>query len=228
MVQRTFSWKKHLAAFLITCLLFVIGFMIGLRVSDYRLTLLQELNAEQRADFESLQLQYAYLSTSNTSCVALQNALENSVSQLEDSRVKLEQYLEASSTPTAFMLEKREYMLAEIRYWLLTGQTEKACGKDHVRILFFYQDDDTCQDCSAQGYILTSLKDTFKEKLLIFSLDATSDEPMVEIIKDVYNVSTTPGIVVDEEVFSGLVLKEDLFTTICSHFAEPSYPCPVS
>ena len=225
MIQRTFSWKKHLAAFVITCLLFVIGLMIGLNVSDYRLALLQEFTAQQRADFESLQLQYAYLSTSNTSCVALQNALENSVTQLEDARVKLEQYLRASATPTAFLLEKREYMLAEIRYWLLAGQTEHACGKDHVRVLFFYQDDDACSDCSAQGYILTSLKDTFDEKLLIFSLDATSGEPMVRIIRDVYNITMAPSIVVDEEVFSGLTIEKDLFDTICSHFTTPLAPC---
>ncbi len=225
MVERTFSWKKHLAAFVITCLLFVIGLMIGLRVSDYRLALLQDFTAQQRADFESLQLQYAYLSASNTSCVALQNALENSVAQLEEARVKLEQYLQASSDPGEFLLEKREYMLAEIRYWLLARETEEACGKESVRVLYFYEDDDLCDRCSTQGYILTSLKDRLQDKLLVFSLDAQSDEPMVEIIKGVYNITSVPSLVVDEELRDGFVTEDDLLTVICSHFVEMPGPC---
>ena len=218
MVDRTIYWKKHFVALFITIILFVIGLLIGLKVSDTRLITLQEFNEQQKADFESLQLQYAYLTTSNGSCVVFKKALDQSVDNLETARIKLESYMQASTNPENFISQKRSYMLAEIRYWLLTRETRKACGKDSVDVLFFYQDDENCQKCSTQGYILTSLKDTFKDKLLIFSLDASSEEPMVSIIKNVYNVTSTPSVVVDGQVIDHFTEEGELHNAICTKF----------
>ena len=224
-VDRTFYWKKHFVALVITCLLFVIGLLIGLKISDSRLSLLQQFSEQQKADFESLQLQYAYLTTTNGSCTAFKKALDQSVGNLENARIKLENYLQTSANPENFMTEKRTYMLAEIRYWLLAREAEKACGKDSVYILFFYQEDEACGQCSTQGYVLTSLKDSFGDKLLVFSLDAASDEPMVSLMKNVYNITETPSVVVDDEAKSGFLEEDTLLMLICSHFTEKSLPC---
>jgi hypothetical protein len=218
MVARNIFWKKHIAAFVITFLIFVIGLLIGLKISDSRLTLLEDFNQQQRSDFESLQLQYAYLTSSNGSCSAFEETLGESVSDLENARIKMENYLQSSYDSDDFLDEKRDYMLAEIRYWMLARQTEIACGKHSVNILYFYESDDVCSKCSTQGYVLTSLKDKFKDKLLVFSLDASSDEPMVKIIKNVYNLEDTPSIVIDDEVISGFTSEDQLISLICLHF----------
>ena len=217
-VDRTIYWKKHIAALVITCLLFVIGLLIGVKISDSRLGVLQEFGEQQKADFESLQLQYAYLASSNGSCAAFSKALEQGVTNLENARIKLENYIQASVDQTEFLAQKRVYMLAEIRYWLLAREAQKACGKNNVKVLFFYDDDETCDQCSTQGYVLTSLKDTFKDKLLIFSLDATNDEPMVDILKRVYNINMTPSVVVDEKMMPGFTAEDELFKMICTDF----------
>lgn len=225
MVDRTIYWKKHFVALFITIILFVVGLLIGLKVSDTRLIAIQEFNEQQKADFESLQLQYAYLSASNGSCVAFKKTLDQSVENLETARIKLENYLQASANPGDFLSQKRAYMLAEIRYWLLAREAEKACGKDSVNLLFFYRDDDNCPQCSTQGYILTSQKDTFKDKLLVFSLDAGSEEPMVNIIKKVYNITDAPGVVVDDKIVDHFIDEDSLQAIICSKFSHPLGPC---
>lgn len=224
-VDRAIYWRKHVLALVITCLLFVIGLLIGLKVSDSRLELLQGLAEQQKADFESLQLQYAYLTASNGSCLVFRRALDQSVNNLETARIKLENYIQTSPETTGFLVEKRTYMLAEIRYWLLAREAEKSCGKDSVNVLFFYENDDMCGQCSTQGYVLTSLKNIFKEKLLIFSLDGSSGEPMVQIIKGAYNITTTPSVVVDNEVVGGFVIEDDLTDLICLHFPVPPSSC---
>ncbi len=218
MIDRKIYWKKHIAAFFITLFIFLIGLLIGLRISNSRLDLLQSFSEKQRADFESLQLQYVYLTTTNGSCTALRKALEESVNNLENARIKLENYLQSAYESERFLDEKRKYMLAEIRYWLLARQTENSCGKDSVSVLYFYEEDDKCGKCSTQGYILTSLKDKFKDKLLIFSLDASSEEAMVKIIKNVYNINEVPSLVVDDDVVRGFILEDDLFRVICRKF----------
>lgn len=224
-VDRKIYWGKHVAAFVITCLLFVVGLLIGLNLSDSRLGLLQDFSEQQKADFESLQLQYAYLSASNSSCPAFKNALEQSVGSLENARIKLENYLQTSVNAESFLVQKRAYMLAEIRYWLLAREAEKACGKDSVNVLFFYEEDASCDRCSTQGYVLTSLKETFQNNLLVFSLDVESDEPMVRIITNVYNITSTPSVVVDDEPLRGFVEEDQLFAKICSHFMQGHPAC---
>ena len=185
MVERKIYWKQHLIALVITIIIFSIGILLGVQLTETRVTELQEKNQEQQADYESLQLQYAFLTNQpkNTSCTAFSKALERNVYDLENTRIKVEQYLQNDNSQAGLQQLKRAYSLAEIRYWLLAEQAQEQCNNNIVNILYFYQRDDICDSCSTQGYILTDLKDTFKEKLLIFSFDLDLEEPLIDIFQ---------------------------------------------
>ena len=218
-VDRKVYVKKHLAALAITLIVFTIGVMIGLQVSDSRITAITNTARLQRAQFESLQLQYTFINTAqNASCAAFKTALDQNVYTLENARTKLESYIEDNQEEQEFAIAKREYMITELRYWLLAKQAEKMCGDEAVSVLFFYRRNQICGDCGTQGVILTYLKEMFKDKLLVFSLDADVDDPLITIIKGTYNITETPSIVVEEKVFEGFVEREVLREEICRNF----------
>ncbi|MDO8555745.1 MAG: hypothetical protein Q7R96_01050 [Nanoarchaeota archaeon] len=227
MVDRTIHWKKHLLALFITAVIFGIGIIIGIQLTDTRINTIKALNEHQQADFESLQLQYLYLNSQrgNQTCIALTKTLEENVYDLENARIKVENYLQNSDDKEELELIKRSYTLAEIRYWLLHEQTKQRCSSEAVALLYFYQQEPLCNDCSAQGYILTALKEQFKEKLLIFSIDENTEEPMVDILKKVYNISETPTLIIEEKSYPGIQTMEQLQPLLCKHYKNEE-ECP--
>ncbi|MAG78450.1 hypothetical protein CL616_03735 [archaeon] len=225
--MRRISRNKYIVALIITLAVFVIGVLIGILVTEKRTEFLELSGREQRIDFDSLQLQYLYLTTLSDECSAVNKALEGSINRLEQTRVKLEDYIAQSFTDNKdFSLTKREYMLAEMRYWLLALQTKELCKGDTVSLLYFYSNIKECDECDSQGLILTYLKNKFKDKLLIFSLDSDFiEEPVLEIFKEDYNIEEVPTIIIEDQKFEGLTTKEELEKVICSYYEDKPGEC---
>lgn len=222
-VDRKVYWKRHLVVLVITLIIFSIGIMIGSALTKGRLGFTQEDIEKRQIEYESLQMQLLYLSRQeNKSCNVLLNSLERSSYDLENSRIKLENYMAGSESGNFYVI-KKDYMLTEIRYWLLAEESKNVCPNDAVRILFFYETDENCIDCSAQGNILTYLKDVFGDKLLVFSLDVNFDEPMIQILKETYDISELPALVLGDKVFQGLTKKEELINELCPYYVGASF-----
>ena len=223
MVNRKVNWKKHLLTLFITLIIFVVGILIGLKLSDQRISYTEDVATQQKLEYESLQLQLLYLSENKENCDLLFSTLDRNLYDLEQQRLRLEQYI-ASSSDVEYDLIKKEYLLTEIRYWMLAKDAKTFCEADFVPILFFYLRNEDCELCSTQGHILTYAKDKLKQKVLIFSLDAASEDPMVKLLKNSFNVTSSPSIVINTELYAGLIKKDLLLQEVCSHFAStPPY-----
>ena len=194
----------------------MIGILVGLKVSEERLIFTEEDIAKKQVDYESLQMQFLYLtSQENRNCKVLLNTLERNIYDLENSRIKLENYVQSENVED-FKTVKREYMLTEIRYWMLTNEAREVCPNDKVSVLFFYEKEEDCGDCSAQGYILSYLKELFGDNLLVFSLDTGFDEPMIDVLEDNFGIMKLPAVVVNNEVYEGLTEKDEMIEIVCS------------
>ncbi len=223
MVVRNFNVRRHLTAFAITGLIFVLGLLIGLSLTNERIKFTENFARQQKADYDSLQLQYLYLQKG--SCPVLEKTLEQNIQELENNRARLEEFLKDSDREE-FKLIEREYMLSEIRYWLLAKQSKIDCGSDTVSVLYFYSDiEGECDYCSAQGIILDLLKEQFKDRLLIFSLDTNIDDSILKILKETKEVDKLPALIIEEDKYSGLVEAEELKKMICSHYKTPHSEC---
>lgn len=224
---RSLRRGRYIIAFFLTAAVFVIGILLGFLIADARSSNVADMSRVQRLDYESLQLQYLYINSfvQQKNCPAAMNALDKNLNDLEMTRYKLEAYLSTPiGTDSELNLLKREYLLAEVRYWLFLKQTEDVCKKDAVPMLYFYSNEN-CADCPTQGTILTFLKDRFKEKLLVFALDSDFNEPVLSILKDSYNITFTPSLVIQDEKYEGLRTKEELIPVICKYYENVPDAC---
>ena len=224
MVERKISKGIYLVAAIITAVIFISGILLGLIMTNTREDIIGEQNKLQKLDLESIQLQYLYLNvfSKEKNCPVAQKALQNNLNGIDKTRRQLESYLSdtLSENNEAFLNLKREYMIAELRYWLLSIQVRELCGNDNVPILYFYSNRE-CSDCVLQGNILTFLKDRYNDKILIFAIDADFDrEPGIEIMKVSYNITKTPSLVIGNTKYEGLMTKEGLFEVFCSDFKD--------
>lgn len=208
--------------------IFTLGLLLGVVIESKRLDYMSTDARIQDVNYESLQLQYVYLSTltGNDSCNAFSATLNSYIHDLEVNRVRLQKYIEGSTAYSdEFDLLKREYTLSQINYWILSKRSRELCSTDLVTVLYFHSEE--CgDDCTNQGFILDYLKRVFGDKLLIFAFDTGfKEEPMIDILKQTYNVTETPTVVIEDVKLVGFQSKQDLMDDVCSLYRERPVEC---
>lgn len=227
--MRSLSRDKYIIAGTITLGVFLLGLFLGLAIEGKRVNYIESVSRRQNLDFSSLQLQYAFIDqlSQEKNCLAVQRTFEQNINNLESTRIRLENFdREATLNKNELDILKNEYILAQIRYWLLAERTRKLCGADIVNILYFFSDEKECHDCERQAFILTYLKKKFADKLLIFSFDSKFEvEPMVPLLKKTYNVTAYPTIVIEGKPKGKFQDKDTILREICSYYEEKIEAC---
>lgn len=229
--MRKLSKDKYIIAGLITLGIFLLGLFLGLAIEGKRVNYIESVSRKQNLDFSSLQLQYEFINelSQEKNCLAVQKTYEQNINNLESTRIRLENFdKDATLNKKELDILKNEYVLAQIRYWLLAERTRKLCGTDVVTILYFFSDQKQCHDCDTQAFVLTYLKKKFRDKLLIFSFDSQFEaEPMIPLLKNTYNVTGYPTIVIEGKPKTGFQDKNFILKTICSYYKEKIEDCTV-
>lgn len=227
--MRKISKEKYVIAAFLTAGIFLLGLFLGFVIEGKRVSYIQSVSEEQRLDFSSLQLQYAYIDQLNRDkdCNAVIKTSEKYLENLEATRIKLETYTDNSKlNQRDFDILKREYIIAQLNYWLLAKKTKDLCNSDSVSILYFFSTEDKCPNCDQQAFILTYLKKIFKEKLLIFALDSEyTGESMLDILKNRYDVVTFPTLIIEEKKLESLVSKDKILKEICPRYTSEIETC---
>ncbi|MBI2541950.1 hypothetical protein HYV80_04530 [Candidatus Woesearchaeota archaeon] len=227
--MRILSKDKYVIAGVITLGIFLLGLFLGLAIEGKRVNYIESVSRRQNLDFGSLQLQYAFIDqlSQDNNCLAVQKTFEHNINNLESTRIRLENFnRDATLNKNELDILKNEYILAQIRYWLLAERTKEVCGSDIVNILYFFSDEEECPDCEKQAFVLTYLKKKFKDKLLIFSFDSKfKDEPMIGLLKNTYAVDKYPSLVIEGNPSSGFKDKNALLEQICPSYKEKTEDC---
>jgi hypothetical protein len=214
---RPMSRRRYVMAGILTALIFSLGLLLGMVVEGQRVDFVQKQSNEQRLDISSLQIQYAFIDqlAQEMNCAALARSFDKNVHTLETTQAKLESYYDSASVKKEeFEFIRREYTLAQFNYWMFAKRYKDLCHANLTTVLFFYES--KCDRCDDQGFVLSYLKNIFKERLLNFAINGgDSTEPMVEIIKSTYDVHTYPTLVIDGEKTEGFVSRDILLQKIC-------------
>ncbi len=206
---------------LLTVLIFSLGLLLGLFVNESKLNYIQQLSKTQRADYGSLQFQYSYIETlenkdmsDDEKCGVLAATLENNLKMLSPALEKIEAYETSGDVENEdYLLLKREYTIANLRYWILAEKSKKMCMTDTVSVLYFYTKN--CPECNDQGYILTQMKKVFEDSLLVFPIDTSINEPAVDVLTRQYNITTYPTLIIEKKRLHEVKDKNELTEIIC-------------
>lgn len=221
MVARKFEGRYLLAAF-ITIIIFVLGMLLGMVIEEKRARYLTSIAEEQKLSLGSLQLQYQFISQlgEEKSCPAVTATFKRYMDTLVKTQERLENYEKDSKVnKDVFRLLKQEYTQAQLNFWLLAKKTRALCEKDVVSILYFYSSGENCPDCEEQAFVLSYLKQLLKDRLLVFSIDESLDiEPMVSILKNTFNITKYPTVIVEKEKIENLAAKEIILKRICKYY----------
>jgi len=215
-------------AFLISAGIFIIGIFIGMNVEKFVASDFISRTRYVEESVQEIELEMLYFQGLNEtySCNFLGEIVRRTNNNLDELSGQLSRYSETNVLFGGTDVEnlKKRYTSLLIKDWILQERIKKMCGDKTVTILYFY-DRRGCDDCIIQGNILSILKNSFREKIMIFPLDRRVDLSMIGVLMSRFNVTTVPSIVIEEKTYSGIVVGEKLERIACSILNENITAC---
>lgn len=200
---------RYFFAALLTVIIFVSGIAASNVMDELRQDSLETADREDLIELESLQLQMKYLEEETESCSTMEKGLTNIVEDYNENLGRVQGFKDSSILKKdEYSQLKREYVLSGLRYWMTAEDLQDRCNQSYTTALFFTSNvgDENCDECQRVGNTLTDLKQAYGDDFLVFSAPTEMDEGMIELLKNRYNVSERPAVVVNGEK----VLKEDI------------------
>ena len=126
---------------------------------------------------------------------------------------RIEEYEAQNELGEEYLQLKRQYTQHSIRTWIYVRNKHNMCKTELVPILYFYTNQ--CIDCIEQGKELDGLKLLEGGKgVLVFTVDLNSDDLMVTYIKEFFNITQTPALVVNDKVFQGFTPSIEILSQL--------------
>lgn len=208
-MERKINVPIYILAFLITIVIFGIGFWIG-SIYDSIISETIETRISDVA-YQTLSLQLIYLMGEEPQyCEFYSSELKKIELATEQVGYELS-LLEESKGYTNPEL-KNKYFLLETTSFTVHRRIGEICGSDSKEVLYFYSNELCGEDCVVQGRELLKLKE--KEDVRIYSFDCTIDSPIANSLCKKYNVKSYPTIVTNENIFVGLNKYNELLEKI--------------
>ncbi|MFC1741668.1 hypothetical protein ACFL3V_03985 [Nanoarchaeota archaeon] len=206
MKRQKIDFKKYLAVFAITTLIFVVGIVIGNYFSASKMQQIDYIGQDLRTDTVAMELQYELIA--EDPCEHINSTLL--ADELYEMASKLDYMENRLGEDNRDVRElKKYYSLLELRHWLFMKKTNKECNRSNALMLYFYTNEDDCKKCKEQGFILTWARRNYPD-VYVYAFDYTIENAALDTVKRLYDVKGTPTIVVDKETYSEFMSKRDV------------------
>lgn len=203
------DWKKYIIVLFITSTIFISGLWFSNYLSNKKIDQLKSIENKISLDLMSSETQFSLLQELSCKDVST-TVLSSELNSLADKISYSENNIGIENVDVISL--KKYYSLLEIKDYLLMKRITERCGQKSIFILYFYKNDN-CEDCTKQGYVLTSLREKYPN-LRVYSFDYNLDLSAIKAMTSIYKVSDDlPAVVINGKVYSGFKSIEEIEKT---------------
>lgn len=198
---RTARWSNYGIALLITGAIFATALYASNYFNNQRISDIRATQDTISTDILSLETQFDLLQEHSCADIAENTTLPSELTALGSQL----SYMESQGTQNQEEVRrlKRLYSLLEIKDYLLMKQMATKCNLKPVFILYFYSNEGDCADCEKQGYVLTSLSQTYPQ-LRIYSFDYDLDVSALQTLISIDKVKNElPALLISGKAYYG-------------------------
>ena len=204
------DWKKYIIVLFITSTIFISGLWLSNYLNNKKINQLKSIESTISLDLMSSETQFDLLQELSCKDIATANVLSSELNSLADKITYSENNIGLENVDVIDL--KKSYSILEIKDYLLMKRITERCGEKSIFILYFYKND-KCDDCTKQGYVLTSLKEKYPN-LRVYSFDYNLDLSAIRAMTSIYKVTDNlPAIVINGKVYNGLKTVEEIEKT---------------
>lgn len=207
-VNGNVEFNKYVASFAIATLLFIIGIIIGNYLANQKISTINQMESNIEFDMTSMEIQN--LLFAENPCYVTMIGLEEKLRDTEKKISFMEGQLGKNDERVINL--KKYYSLLEIKHYLAMQKRRNECNLNYSTILFFYSNTkDKILDSEKQGYVLDSLRQEYSvDNVKIYALDRDLDFYIIGELAKFYNVTDSPGIVMNNRTLIGFHSKEEI------------------
>jgi len=190
-----------LTSLILTVLVFSVGVILSYTLDFFRIDEVMGVMESNELDTEAYVLEQDLVDIfGGDKCSIMHQRIVELKKELTKAGVDLTNYGKLSFfRQKEFDYIKRRYYLIELNFYALVRELNEKCGRRFIPILFFYETDNTKSE--RQGFILDELSDFYKREVVVLSFDKDYDkEPLVQLLVDRFNVSTSPTMIIDDSM----------------------------
>ncbi len=213
MVEPNHNFSYYLAfSLFISTILFVAGILIGLSIDSMKEKSIGEGMSYLESSLYTTEIELMAMDFfgNNISCPYLDFVVTELADKNSELGKKVEEYESSNKvTYNDYQNIKKQYTLSLIKNWIVIENIKKHCNSNYTIVLYFYSNRD-CNRCENQGYILSYFKALLGNDLMVFAIDGDIDLNVVKMLKYNYNITTYPSLVINGEVYSGFMNKDNL------------------
>jgi hypothetical protein len=224
-MRQKINYIRHLGVLFLTLVIFFLGVLIGGNVEELRVESLYTQLQEQDLEYQSVLTESRYIDYLTSlkeegqeiSCETIKGSFFTSIENLDNSRLKLENYINSGNfQEEEFSRLKEHYGNVQINYWILANRIGNTCEGKLNTLLYFYSDDELCLECEDQGVHITYVKQRLKEDILVFSFDSQSLTGSSNLLAQKYEIKgrESPTLIINEEIY-GFKDNSEIFDILC-------------
>jgi hypothetical protein len=201
------NWQRYIVVFLITLAIFLTGLWFSGFLNQKRIRQLQNIENTISLDLQSSEIQFSLLEELSCEDISSSTVLSSELNSLAEKLSYSESNIGIENEEVISL--KKYYSLLQIKDYLLMKKITERCGEESTFILYFYKNTE-CQDCTKQGYVLTSLREKYP-KLRVYSFDYNLDLSAIKAMIAIYKVEDNlPALVINGEVHNGFKTIEEI------------------
>ena len=201
------DYRKYVFSFILTAAIFATAIYLSNYFGQKKLEEIRNIQDKISIDILSSETQFSLLEESSCNDVGT-GSLSTELSNLE-AKLSYTENDRGSEDPEVLIL-KKYYSLLEIKDYLLMNTINEKCKKTPLSIIYFYSNNDECEDCQKEGYVLTRLRETYPE-LRVYSFDYDIDMSAVKTLISINKVKDElPALVIKGQVYYGFQSVEDI------------------
>lgn len=199
MISKKRRYLLFLEAAIITLLVYSSAILVNDHLDEMRTDSLNYEFANSTLAFQGMLTSSDFLSAFNqsNSCEVEKDYIFRLFPQLKDIGTDLSNFgkLYLRQNENFSLTKQREYFLQQLSLYRTVLEHNKNCEDNIVPVLYFFDSTDPSLD--KQSLILEQFSLNHRNKTIVFSFDINyNKEPLLEYLKDKYNVSSAPFIVI--------------------------------
>tara|TARA_Y100000310_G_C20532552_1_gene739230 strand:- start:391 stop:1065 length:675 start_codon:yes stop_codon:yes gene_type:complete len=211
------KYRIFIETLLLTLLILVIGFLIGIQVEQYRTNKIISNYKIFEVDALDLKLQnfyYQIMGKSSCNIAVEQNFIF--ADKIYNQGLILEKYEEANELSKDILLEKKRYVLLKTELWLNSILLREKCEGAFDTVVYIYSQNEGGEmgkkaEQDAVSNVLRSIKEERGNEIILIPIAGDLGLDSVELQMQVHKIDYLPSVIINElHILEGFKNKEEV------------------
>ena len=187
----------------LTVLVFIIGFFVGVFFDNLRLEEIKGRITEIDNLWNDARLLQSYIqkfSNITPYCGFLLDENLKLGDRIYAEGLRIEKYEEANRFAPLFDQEKKRYALLDLQFWLNSIDLKISCNANYSTVIYFYSQYSKTPEQKFQDKVLWDLKQKCGPQIIYITFPADMEISTIEVMKNIYNIEKIPAILINESL----------------------------